>query len=125
MKKRALFIILIIASILSVVFLYYSSRAGRTPQSVIPDTVKDQTIYEQPKDDLIFSNMIEKVYKEQPFLQKLPIETPNYIIVYDYNKKLIRVRLLSTEKTLIKKEIEKKLKEIGVDLSIIKIEYLN
>lgn len=125
MKKRALFIILIIASILSVVFLYYSSRAGRTPQSVIPDVVKDQTVYEQPKDDLIFSNTIEKAYKEQPFLQKLPIETPNYIIVYDYNKKLIRVRLLSTEKTLIKKEIENKLKEIGVDLSIIKIEYLD
>ncbi|MEK7163682.1 MAG: hypothetical protein AAB768_00895 [Patescibacteria group bacterium] len=124
MKKRALFIILIIASVLSVVFLYYSSRAGRTPQSVIPDIVKDQTTYEQPKDDLIFSNTIEKAYKEQPFLQKLPIETPNYIIVYDYNKKLIRVRLLSKEKILIKEEIKNKLKEIGVDLLTIKVEYL-
>ena len=124
MKKRALFIILIIASVLSVVFLYYSSRAGRTPQSVIPDIVKDQTIYEQPKDDLIFSNTIEKAYKEQPFLQKLPIETPKYIIVYDYNKKLIRVRLLSKEKILIKEEIKNRLKEIGVDLLAIKVEYL-
>lgn len=125
MKKRAFLIILILASVLSVIFLFYSSRAGKTPQVVIPDIVKDQTIYEQPKDDLIFSNTIERAYKEQPFLQKLPIETPNYIIVYDYNKKLIRVRLLSTEKILIKKEIEKKLKEIGVDLSIVKIEYLD
>ena len=75
---------------------------------------------------------MRKAYEERPWLASLPIQTRNYSIYYLDSQKAIRVLMkidvaspLSREEQIakIKKEVPKKLKEIGVDINKEKIYY--
>ncbi len=84
----------------------------------------DQQAVKQGQEDLVFNQKIEDLYKQLPFLRSLPITTPEYGIVYDYEKKAVRIRVkydigpgLSKANQLerIKPEILQKLESIGIN----------
>lgn len=94
--------------------LFYSYSFS-TPVKITDDYIK--SIMQQAGEDLYFGSQTRKIITTQPFLSKLPISTPSYTIVYDYEKKLIRIRLaLNVQKTEVEEEINTKLTNIGVDL---------
>lgn len=77
-------------------------------------------------DDPLIGGQLKEIYAQKPWLNKLPVATKSYVIVYDWQKNQIRVRIiiaasstLSYEQQVnqIKSESIKKLEEIGVDLT--------
>ena len=87
----------------------------------------------EPIDDPLIGKKMEQIYQQKPWLKKLPIETKNYVISYNWEKQAIRIRpIIDSNSQLsyndqikkIKKDTDKRLKEIGVDLNQVKKYYL-
>lgn len=77
----------------------------------------DEQARQQGAKDLIFGQTTTQIYKDLPFIGKLPIMTNQYTIVYDYVQKNIRVRLQNgTTKESVIKEVTKVVTDIGVDI---------
>jgi hypothetical protein len=73
----------------------------------------------QANEDYAFGQTYKKFMTEYPWYKKIPIEKPDYRIVYDFEEKSFRIRLLkyfenSQIQTIIKKAILD-LKDIGVE----------
>lgn len=85
-----------------------------TPTS-IPAYLQKQAI-DQTAIDKSIGELTAAVIKEKPFVTKLPIITSKYVLVYDWDKNAIRVRLSSKNITPAEVEIEirQKLSIIGV-----------
>lgn len=85
----------------------------------------DEQARQQGEKDLIFSQTTTQIYKDLPFIGKFPITTNQYVIVYDYTQKNIRVRLLNgTTKESVIKEVTKVVIDIGVDTKIYPIVFI-
>jgi len=87
----------------------------------------------EEENDIAFDEVFSSLYKEKPWLSALPLKSKNYVVVYDFQKKEIRARLiidslspLSQEEqiSLIKNEVLQKLRKIGVDTEKEKINWL-
>lgn len=77
----------------------------------------DEQARQQGANDLIFGQTTAQIYKDLPFISKLPIMTNQYTIVYDYVQKNIRVRLQNgATKEIVLKEVTKVVIDIGVDI---------
>lgn len=78
-------------------------------------------LIEQSKYEHEFGQAVREQIQEFPWYQKIPIETDQFIIVYDYKLKSFRINLLIPENTNeeIKQNLQKKaltaLQEINVD----------
>ena len=70
----------------------------------------------QQINDLEYSKAMENAKMSRPWLRYLPIETNSYRIVYDYDKEMLRVRLLGNfdvlTKDKVKGEVIRKIGEI-------------
>ena len=99
--------------------VYKNKTIYTLPIKIVLSLYSTQQLNEQARlqgiKDLEFGETIKQVYKELPFLTKLPISNDKYTIVYDFDKKTIRVRLY-TDRSLVEKEINNLLKSIGVDI---------
>jgi len=75
---------------------------------------------EQIADDLIFGQTWTEFIKQNPWYKSLPIETKTYRIIYDFEKKSFRIRLLitpsPTERQTIVQQALNDLEKIGVNL---------
>lgn len=79
--------------------------------------VKD--VQEQSVSDYQFNQALKKFYDQYPWYRKLPIETSDYRIVYDFQKNQFRIRILkpnanSSDQTNIVNDALSALKKIGV-----------
>ena len=84
-------------------------------------------------DDPMTGQKIKEIYQQKPWLKKLPIEKKTYVISYNWEKQAIRVRLIinaddklsyNDQVKKIKSAVEQKLKNIGVNLTEIKVYYI-
>lgn len=116
-KKIAgvVFIIVIVIIVLIVSLQPKSNMSTNTP-SPLPSPTKPGAV-ELPKDKE-FAQTIENVVQQYPWYPKLPIETKDYRIIYDFDNNMFRIRFLSTTapieiKTLTQSALND-LKNIGV-----------
>ena len=56
-------------------------------------TALEKIAIEQSKEDYEFSESTKKLLTEKPWYTKLPIETDEFVIVYDFDKEAFRIRL--------------------------------
>lgn len=92
----------------------------------------DEQIQKENIDNPINSENVVQMRQNYPWLNLLPLETKNYVIMYDWPKKSLRIRIIvnatssaayEEQVAQIKKEVNQKLKEIGVDLNTFKLYY--
>lgn len=97
-----------------------------------PEVTPQEQTKNQGRGDIEFDKVFSDLYEKKPWLKKLPLTSENYVIVYDFEKKAIRVRLilnanssLSREEQIsqIKNEVRNRLQKIGVDLTTEEIYY--
>lgn len=115
--KRKLFIILIIVSLLSVVFIVTKINKNKKT-SVSNTTPTPSTQYVELPNDDSFNKSLENLNQQYPWYSKLPIETDKYRVVYDFTEKKFRIRI---KKELINSQMDEvvqsaidNLKTIGV-----------
>lgn len=77
----------------------------------------------QTQGDLTFNEAMRKLLQKYPWYNKLPIETPEYRIVYNDDRKMFRIRFLQeqTDKIVIDRIVKEallKLEKIGVQKPI-------
>lgn len=124
MKKKY---IIIIGLIFLVIFIVVSFlRPKPTPSPIIPvstPSATTQPIIEitptetfQPPNDQLYGQAIKDIVNQYPWYPKIPIETQEYRIIFDFDKKSFRIRFLTPLSEQIKQAAIKKLVEIGVDL---------
>jgi hypothetical protein len=75
---------------------------------------------EQSQGDRVFAEAEKQLLQTHPWFAKLPLETPEYRIVYDYTRKSFRIRILKPnpspeEKAQIMENALNQLKSIEVD----------
>lgn len=70
----------------------------------------------QTQEDLKSGQVINKLHQQYPWYSKLPIETNEYRIIYDFDKNSFRIRLLTQSSETIKQAALNQLKTLGVDL---------
>lgn len=100
--------------------LVYKNKIIHTlPIKVVLSLYSTEQLNEQARlqgiKDLEFGETVKQIYKDLPFLAKLPISNSKYTLVYDFDKKTIRVRLY-TDRSQVETEINDLLKSIGVDI---------
>lgn len=92
----------------------------------------DEQIKQSNIDNPINNEDVVKMRQENPWLNLLPLETKNYVIMYDWQKKSLRIRIIvdaassvsyEEQVTEIKNEVNQKLKDVGVDLNTFKLYY--
>jgi hypothetical protein len=125
MKKKiiiSLGLVSVVALVFIVVIVLQHPTTGPatspSPSSTPLGTANPQSSAGLP-DDAKYGQALTTLSQQYPWYPKLPIETKDYRIVYDFDKNMFRIRILST--TAISDEIESftqsalsDLKNIGV-----------
>jgi hypothetical protein len=88
-----------------------------------PTPEQQQQLNQQTEDDINYSETLKQLYQQSPWLKKLPIETNNYRLVYDFETSSFRIRILTIpsspeELETIKQTALNHLQSIGVDTTI-------
>lgn len=127
-RKKKLILGVSVLSLVSLVYLYFATRPSPAPtplpgpESEIP--VFSQEGLEQTKNDYQFNEIVKSEVEKLPFLTSLPIITNNYVVLYDFEKGLIRVNLSPTvSQKQVEDEVVLKLTNIGVDLKKIPLKF--
>jgi len=127
-KKKALIGVSFL-SLISLIYLY-SATQNKKPSSLptpLPETeipTFSQEGLQQTQNDFEFGQIVKKEVEKLPFLTSLPIITNNYVVLYDFEKRLIRVDLsASVTQIQVEEEIKTKLTQIGVDLKKIPLRF--
>jgi mRNA-degrading endonuclease RelE of RelBE toxin-antitoxin system len=76
----------------------------------------------QTNGDLVFGKAYENMLTKYPWYQKIPIETSQYRVIYDFDKQMFRIRILDSEtsdqiKTTIQTAVTN-IEQIGVSAPI-------
>ena len=99
--------------------LYKNKIIHALPIKVVLSLYSTEQLNEQARlqgvKDLEFGETVKQVYEDLPFLAKLPVSNAKYTLVYDFDKKTVRVRLY-TDRSQVETEINDLLKSIGVDI---------
>lgn len=80
--------------------------------------------FQQGKDDFIFGQKMQKLMEQYPWYEKMPIQSPSYTIVYDFEKEAFRIRITATppltdnQRKTIEQEALKALRDIGVNTTL-------
>ncbi|MDZ4229156.1 MAG: hypothetical protein U1C50_02785 [Patescibacteria group bacterium] len=112
MKKK----ILITSVIILVIFILALILTLRRPAEKETPLFTQEKAARQTQDDLTSAAAIKAVHDQFPWYAKMPIEAPDYRIVYDFDKKSFRIRLLTKSTETIKQAALDQLETIGVDL---------
>lgn len=76
---------------------------------------------EQSENDKLFNEDLKETFDEMPWLEKLPIKTEEFTIVYDFNEQSLRIRLLIPEsspeqtKTNLQQKALENIEETGIN----------
>lgn len=74
---------------------------------------------EQLEADKEFGEWTRKIYENYPWYNELPLQNEKYFIYFDiYQKKFISDIYVSSEADNLKKEMQARLQEIGVNISL-------
>ena len=127
-KKKALIGVSFL-SLVSLIYLYSATQTKKTsplpsplPETAIPTF--SQEGLQQTQNDYEFGQIVKSEVEKLPFLTSLPIITNNYIVLYDFEKRLVRVDLSpSVTQKQVEDEIKTKLTQIGVDLKKIPLRF--
>lgn len=132
MPVAVLGFILVIISIFAIFSSLGSPSQAPIPGSVVPTTILDtiptpgnstpeEQLEIQTRADRNFSQEYEKITKNYPWFEKLPILTGDYFIYFDLEKKQFVARIYSTNSVVIEniklKIIDGLKKTIGPDSS--------
>ncbi|OGD52602.1 hypothetical protein A3J78_01215 [Candidatus Beckwithbacteria bacterium RBG_13_35_6] len=130
-KRSTVFLLITLAAIIFILLILKINITKRlsvdlkNPNSSQLNDLDQQIKNERIDDPLAGLEIVD--YKNQnPWLYQLPITTDSYVIVYNWEKKAIRARLIIKPDTgmsyddqveSLKKEVKEKLTTIGVDLN--------
>lgn len=81
-----------------------------TANPFTPEQLKEEGEL-QTKGDIAYNEAVKKIINEYPWYTKLPIETSEYRIVYDWDKEMFRIRILKSSANI--EEALLKLEEAG------------
>jgi hypothetical protein len=117
-------ILIIIGIILLIIMIYISSLSKTKPpaSSPSPTPIVDnqpnatESAIQTPN-DLKYAKAQEDLILQYPWYPKLPIETADFRIIYDFDKDSFRIRLLTQSSETIKQNAINEIKSIGVNLA--------
>lgn len=112
MKKK----IFIVSAIILVIFILALILSLRWPAKKEELLFTQEKAAQQTQDDLTSAAAIKAVHDQFPWYSKMPVEAPDYRIVYDFDKESFRIRLLTKNTNTIKQAALADLEAIGVDL---------
>lgn len=123
--KKYIKILIILISIVSTIFIVFVFIKSKNKDVPIPTSTPSSSptpipvLDSQLPDDEKYSQAITEIHEEYPWYSEMPIEKEKYTIVFDFQKKSFRIRLLlsSPLESLIKSltiEAINDLREIGV-----------
>jgi hypothetical protein len=93
----------------------------------------DKEIKTEIVDPPSIGNDLKNTYKKMPWLEKLPIRKKSFVLIYDWEEKAVRARIIvdalspaayETQVEEIKKNIVLELQTIGVDLNKVPVYYV-
>jgi hypothetical protein len=124
MKKRIIILVGIISVICIIIIVVAVSSHSKTKPVTSPTpspesqfNVGTPSSMELP-DDMKYAQALTSLNEQYPWYSKLPIETKDYRIVYDFDKKMFRIRFLSSITSVQIKALTQNalnsLKKIGV-----------
>lgn len=113
MKKK----ILIASIIILVIFFTALILSLRQPVKKEEPLFTPEKAAQQTQDDLNTAKAIKTIHEQYPWYSKIPLETTDYRIIYDFEKDSFRIRLLTKSTTAIKDAALADLEAIGVDLN--------
>lgn len=118
---------LVIAAVISIILIIVVDTfpSGQKNKAITTEPVSTPGIntitlpgtQNQTPDDYKFDQGMENLFQQYPWYSKIPIETKDYRIIYDFDKNSFRIRLLTTSTDVIKQSAINSLKAIGVDLN--------
>lgn len=97
MKKRLLVIagLVSLVSLVAIIVSVMTHNKNKTTNIPTPSPTPElQSSNPDLPDDEKYSSALIAINEEYPWYSKLPIETRNYRIVYDFDKKMFRIRFL-------------------------------
>jgi len=116
MKKKILIASLVILLIFILGLSFSLRQAKKTLPSPSP-LIDREKAAQQTQDDKTSAEEINKIHEQYPWYSKIPIETKDYRIIFDFEKNSFRVRLLTQDTAAIRQAALNDLKVIGVDLN--------
>lgn len=96
-----------------------------------PTTLEDQ-LRLQTQADVNYAELQDKVLKEFPWYNNLPLQKDDYFVLFDLSKKAFRAKIYPQKSSSVpiddqvksyQQEIVEKLKALGVDTSVYPIEW--
>ncbi len=93
----------------------------------------DKEIKIEKVDPPSIGNELKSIYQQNPWLEQLPLRTKRYVILYDWELKSIRIRIIvdasssisyDNQIKSIKEEALKNLQKIGVDINKVPFYYV-
>ena len=95
--------------------LFLSLRQAKKNSSSLK--FNQQKAIQQTQDDQRSAQAIKKIHNQFPWYSKIPVETADYRIIYDFAKESFRIRLLTQDTDKIRQAALDSLGKIGVDLN--------
>lgn len=125
MKKKILTTSIIILGIfiVAVVLPLLFSKKRQVQPSPTP-AISQEKAAQQTQDDLTTAKVIEEFHSDYPWYNKIPVETADYRIVFDFSKNSFRIRLLTQDTPAIRGTALGDLKAIGADLNFYQYYFL-
>jgi hypothetical protein len=118
MKKKNLILFGILIFLL--ILLYLVRSTAKTPTNTtttVPKVITPTSTLQELPRDLEYSQGLNDLHKNYPWYSKLPVETKDYRIIYDFDKQSFRIRILTQSTDQIKQSAISRLKGLGVDLT--------
>lgn len=137
MKKIIFFTIIIIAIIIFLILFLSSLKKlpkiqpnKPTPNITLPTTIVPTSSFppvtparDQGGADKNYSNQMQYVFNKYPWYKKLPLQTINYFVYFDFNKQEMVGEMYAGQNSLTqeqvanyKKSVDSQLSSLGVDL---------
>lgn len=115
MKKKIIILISLILIVFTITALLQPKNKP-APSSKNQFNLNNLNSTQLPNDQL-YGQALESLHQQYPWYSQLPIETKDFRIIYDFDKKSFRIRLLQPSSPEIKQKALDALKNIGVDLN--------
>lgn len=119
MKKKIYTIIGGLVVLIIVIILFFSKKRVSVSPLTSPLKPTASPSAEILPNDLEYSQGLTELHNKYPWYSKLPIETKDYRIVYDFEKNSFRIRILTESSESLKNDALNKLRSIGVDTNTI------
>ncbi|MFH2062268.1 MAG: hypothetical protein ABIJ43_04755 [Candidatus Beckwithbacteria bacterium] len=133
MNKKIIILLISLITIIIILFILSfpktQNKSNLTPSlnpnppAILPknqfnlDQLEIQKLTREYQNAQNFGQALTSLHQKYPWYSKLPIETKDYIIIYDFDKNSFRIRLLTQISKEIKQSAIDQLNKIEVDLN--------